>query len=145
MKELSQINFSEESFSTVVRLLKVVIEKSEKLESENDEMKKTLGQIQQHVKNSFTSKRYDSTKIENAKMGEPEKKSYVETLKNRNNVVLINPKKQQQSEKTKKDLKKCINPAELNLNLSEVKMTNGAGLLIGCQDGGSAAKLKSEK
>lgn len=67
---------------------------------------------------------------------------YSDVLKNKASpAVIIQPKDEQESEKTKEDIMKTIDPIDDNLQFSKIKNIKNGGLLIGCRNKEENSKL----
>lgn len=58
--------------------------------------------------------------------------------------LVIKPKAQQGSDKTKSDIMKQIKPAELNISINKIRPTKSGHLIIKCNDTKNTQKLKTE-
>ncbi|KAK9872884.1 hypothetical protein WA026_020238 [Henosepilachna vigintioctopunctata] len=108
VNELLVGNEVQKNFEIVIQLLKVVVTKCEKLENENSEIKRTMKELVLKMSSIPENTLQGLKKTENGTVLNEAKgrRSYADSLKNVNNVIVIRPKKQQQSEITREELKK---------------------------------------
>lgn len=73
-----------------------------------------------------------------------QKKSYSDVIKQKktNPVVIIRPKKQQGSQITKKDIRRNIDPA--GLNISKFRQAHGGAVVIGCESKNQIIQLQDK-
>lgn len=56
--------------------------------------------------------------------------------------VVVKPKKQQNSDTTKQDVKTCINPSKLQISVEKIQSTKNGNIIIKCNDIIDTQKLK---
>ena len=70
--------------------------------------------------------------------------TYSEMTKKIKDVVIIQPKTQQDFQKSLEMLKSQINPEDMDVGIQRVRRTKTGGILVGCNNKDDAEKLKNE-
>ncbi|KAK9878758.1 hypothetical protein WA026_023738 [Henosepilachna vigintioctopunctata] len=139
----SCVNLDEENLSTVINLLKVVIEKCDRLESENAEMKKTLNIILKQ--NEKIDKLVEEDHTHNNR--QEGKINYAQGVKKSKHEIIIFESKNTKfndSQQTIVEIKSTIDPAELNIGVNGMKNMENGKIGIFCENKKDVQVLKKE-
>lgn len=137
----SQLNERVESMSESIKDLKEI--SSSIIVSERD---KNLKESVKHISKSVNDLKQEIKKNNNKGLTLVEKRKsenlYSDMLKKTEPSVLVFPKKKQEANETRKQIKQNIDPTSININ--NVVNKNSGGIAIKCGDKDSSEKLKNE-
>lgn len=121
---------ADDSFVSLREVKKIVNEAVEKYVTEIETIKKMFPKFMLDI----DEKKYFGTNIKN---------SYADTVNN-NPAMIIQPKADQQSTKTRKEVQQNIKPSDISVGVASVRNVRNGRIVVQCQKKGDVKKLETE-